>query len=69
MGSPKTADEADDSCRHVSEREVIMFLLNKAELLSTFAHEAGAGEAHAARASLVPLLLVCGSPLRQEGGL
>jgi hypothetical protein len=46
-----------------------MFLLNKAELLSTFAHEAGAGEAHAARASLVPLLLVCGSPLRQEGGL
>jgi hypothetical protein len=44
MGSPKTADEADDSCRHESEREIVMCLLNKAVLVGTFAHEPGAGE-------------------------
>src|SRR5580704_2458053 len=48
MGSPKTADEADDSCRHESEREVVMRLLMKAVLsvflLGAVANESDAGK-------------------------
>ena len=67
MGSPKTADEADDSCRHSSEREFIMCLLNKAELLSPFAHEPGADREHAVRAWSVQLS-ACELCLRQQEG-
>jgi hypothetical protein len=59
MGSPKTADEADDSCRHESEREIVMCLLNTAVALSTLKREPAAGEEvlrtrDAARATSAP---------------
>jgi hypothetical protein len=72
MGSPKTADEADDSCRHKSEREFVMCLSNSAVLLSTDAPRLEAGEevlrpGGAAQASSAPLWM-CESPLRQRDG-
>jgi hypothetical protein len=66
MGSPKTADEADDSCRYVSEQEFIMCLLNKAELLSPFLHPAGALRHRAVRAWSALPLSACELCLRQQ---